>query len=158
MLDELLAGVAALPVATALKASIYVYPFVNAVHIMGLATLFGAIVALDLRLLGVASGVPLRPLALHLPRVAACGLAVAVLTGLLLFTVKPFEYADNRAFQVKAALVVAGALHAAVVHASAAWRALVAEGASSGRGLRGAAALSLAIWTSAIVAGRLIAF
>ncbi len=144
--------------ATALKASVYVYPLVNALHIMGLATLFGAIVALDLRLLGVASGVPLRPLAQHLPRVAAGGLAVAVLTGLLLFTVKPFEYVDNRAFQVKAVLVVAGASHAAIVHASVAWRALVADGGASRHGLRVAAAISLVIWTSAILAGRLIAF
>lgn len=147
-----------MPFAAALKASRWVYPVVNAVHIMGLATLFGAIVALDLRLLGVARGVPVRPLAVQLPRVAASGLALAVLTGLLLFTVKPLDYIGDRAFLLKVTLVFFGTVHAAVVHTSAAWRGLLQGPGTPSRGLKASALLSLSIWIAAILAGRFIAF
>lgn len=157
LLAAWLAEIAASPPALALKASRYVYPVVNALHIMGLATLFGAIVAFDLRLLGVGAGVPLRPLALHLPRVAACGLGIAVLSGALLFSVKPFDYVANGAFLVKVGLVLVGTLHAVAVRRSSGWRALLGGGAV-GRGLRLSAAASLLIWIAAIVAGRWIAF
>ena len=166
MLDGLLAAwlaeIAASPPTLALKTSRYVYPVVNALHIMGLATLFGAILAFDLRLLGVGAGVPLRPLAKYLPRVAACGLAVAVLTGALLFSVKPFDYVDNGAFLIKIGLVLAGTLHAVAVHLSSGWQAQlgggIEGGVAIGSGLKVSAALSLLIWVAAIVAGRWIAF
>lgn len=158
MLDDILGFVAASSLATALKASSLAYPIVNAVHIMGLATVFGAILALDLRLLGVARAVPVHPLAAWLPRVAAGGLCVAVLTGLLLFSVKPFDYVANRAFLVKVALVAAGTLHALVVHASSSWRRLVSGSEQIDGRIRSSAALSLTLWIAAILAGRFIAF
>ena len=66
MLETALAWIAASPVAAALKSSRYAYPVVNAVHIMGLAALFGSIVTLDLRLLGAFRTVPARALATDL--------------------------------------------------------------------------------------------
>lgn len=158
MLEDFLAFVAASPVATALKASRYAYPVVNAVHIMGLATLFGAILSLDLRLLGLGRRVPARPLAIHLPRIAASGLVVAMLTGVLLFSVEPADYAANRAFLTKITLVFVGAAHAITVHFSHGWRSLVHGAGEIGTGLKISAALSLGIWTAAILAGRFIAF
>jgi len=161
VLDALLVDLAAAPFATALKASRYAYPVVNAVHIMALGTLFGAILALDLRLLGLGRLSPVRPLATYLPRVAAGGLAVAVPSGFLLFSVDPLAYAANPAFVTKVCLVAAGAVHAGAVHASPDWRRLLGVGGGEGdigRGLRVSAALSLTIWTAAILSGRLIAF
>ena len=158
MLDAVLAAIGDSPIASALKASRHAYPLVNAVHIMGLALLFGAIVTLDLRLLGVARSVAARTLASILPRMAAIGLIVAALTGLLLFSVKPFEYAANSAFLTKVSLVAIGTTHAIAVHASAGWRQLVTGSGEVGSTLRLSAACSLAIWTAAIAAGRFIAF
>ena len=158
MLDAVLAGIGDSPVALALKASRHAYPVVNAVHIMGLALLFGAIVTLDLRLLGVARSVAARTLAVFLSRMAAIGLVIAVLTGVLLFSVKPFEYAANGAFLTKVTLVAVGATHAIAVHASPGWRQLVTGSGEIGASLRLSAACSLAVWTAAIVAGRFIAF
>lgn len=158
MLEELLASLAASPLPSALRASRYAYPIVNALHIMALATLFGAIVALDLRLLGVARAIPPRPLAMYLPRVAGTGLALAMLTGFALFSVQPQSYIDNPAFLVKIALVAIGAVHALGVHASRSWRHFAdGSGAINGR-LKLSALISLAIWVTAILAGRLIAF
>lgn len=158
MLDQALAALAVSPLAAALKASQYVYPVVNAIHILGLATVFGAILALDLRLLGLARRVPLPPLAVHLPPIAATGLAVAVLSGSLLFSVDPVAYAANRAFLAKVTLVAIGAAHALAVHASPSWRRLVDGDAVAARRLRASAAFSMAVWTGAIFCGRFIAF
>jgi hypothetical protein len=158
MLFELLGALAASPVATALRASRVVYPVVNALHILGLGALFGAILALDLRLLGAARSIPAEPLARYLPRVAAVGLGAAVLSGLALFTVQPADYIGNRAFLLKVALVGVGTLHALSVHRSVAWRRFAQSGGAAGPRLRASAALSLSIWFAAIVAGRFIAF
>lgn len=158
MLDELLGALAASPVATALRASRVVYPVVNALHILGLAALFGAILALDLRLLGAARSIPAEPLARYLPRVAAAGLGTAVLTGLALFTVQPADYIGNRAFLLKVALVGVGTLHAISVHRSGAWQRFASGGGVVEKRLLVSAAVSLVIWIAAILAGRFIAF
>lgn len=144
--------------AALLKSSQIVYPIVNATHILGLATLFGAIMVLDLRLLGAFASVPVRSLTHVLPRIALCGLTVAVLTGLLLFSVNPYDYVRNRAFLTKVTLVLIGALHAIHVHFSREWHNLDTGVTGIGTALRVSAAVSLAIWTAAIFAGRFIAF
>lgn len=157
-MNELLVAVETSTLAVALKASRNIYPFVNALHIIAIGALFGAILALDLRLLGLARSVPARPLALYLPRVAGCGLALAVLSGALMFSVQPFDYVGNRAFLLKIALVGVGALHALSVHASASWKRLAFAEGGSDRRLKISAALSLVIWIAAIFSGRFIAF
>lgn len=157
-MEQILAYIAASPPAEALKASRYVYPVVNAVHIMGIGALFGSILALDLRLLGAFRAVPARPLARALPRVAASGLVVAIIAGFALFSVDPFEYAKNDAFLIKLALVTTGAGHAIFVHRTPAWRKLTRGDAAVPSALRAHAALSIAIWMAAILAGRLIAY
>ena len=157
-MNELLAAVEASTLATALKASRNVYPVVNALHIMAIGALFGAILALDLRLLGLARAVPARPLAIYLPRVAGVGLALAMLTGAMLFSVQPFDYVENRAFLLKLALVALGALHALSVHASGSWRRFASGAEAIDGRLKVSAVLSLAIWIAAIFAGRFIAF
>ena len=156
-MEDILAFIAQSPVARGLKSSRYVYPVVNAAHILGLSTLFGSTLALDLRLLGVFRSVPVLPLARFLPRIAAAGLVLAVVTGALLFTVEPKDYAANPAFLTKAALVGAGTAHALYLHRTEAWRGL-AHGSAIGPDLRVSAVLSLTLWTAAIIAGRFIAF
>lgn len=158
MIEAALTWLEASPPAQALTSSRYAYPLVNAAHILGLATLFGSIIALDLRLLGVLRAVPARPLALALPRVAAAGLMLAVFTGFALFSVQPRDYAANPAFLTKLTLVALGTIHAVLVHRGSAWKALVRDGAPENWRLKASAALSLTLWTGAIVAGRLIAF
>lgn len=157
MFEDLLAAIATSPVADALKTSRIAYPLVNAAHILALGTVFGAILALDLRLLGLFRSVPATVLAGILPRVAGTGLCFAMATGAALFTVEPADYAANPAFLLKIGLVAIGTLHAIGVHASSGWRELCRTGAISAS-LRASAALSIAIWAGAIIAGRFIGF
>jgi hypothetical protein len=156
-LEDILAIIAQSPGARALKSSRYVYPTVNAAHILGLSTLFGSVVALDLRLLGAFRSIPVPPLVRLLPRIAGAGLGLAIVTGALLFTVEPQDYASNPAFLAKAALVGTGTAHALYLRRTQAWCDLANGGAVAGY-IRASAALSLALWTAAIVAGRFIAY
>jgi hypothetical protein len=157
VLDTALIALEASAPAEYLRASQYAYPLVNAAHIAALAALFGAILALDLRLLGLFRDVPVQPLARVLPRVSAAGLALAIPTGLALFAVQPFDYLAHPVFPVKLGLIGLAAANALLVHRTTGWLAMLGGRPITTR-LRIAAALSLAGWSGAILAGRLLAF
>ena len=140
-----------------LRQSALLYPLLNAAHILGLSLLIGAIATLDLRLLGLFRAQMLAALAPVLWRMAAAGLGLALATGFLLFSVRPQSYAQNTAFLVKLALVALGLANALLLHHSPAWAQALAGGAIGAR-LRLAAALSLACWIGALLAGRWIGF
>lgn len=154
---EFLAMAAETPLARALIASSTLYLLVNAAHILGIGMLFGAILALDLRLLGLAPAVPLATIAPFLSRLAGAGVLLAILTGLCLFSVRPLEYARNPAFLAKLGLVALGLLNVAVVHFGSGWRAVLSGGKPT-TALRISAVLSVVLWISAVIAGRWIGF
>lgn len=155
MLPDLLAGIERLPAVGALKASFYAYPLVNALHILSIGMLVGAVVLMDLRILGLARRVEREPF-LQLMRVtAALAFPVAALSGLTLFSVRAREYAANPAFQAKLALLVLAGLNLW------AYRRLAAPAAAGGPfppAARALAALSIALWLAVLVAGRFIGF
>lgn len=154
---DALAWLAATPVATALKASGTLYLVVNAAHILAIGLVVGAILPLDLRLIGVIHSVPLAAIGSLLSRTAAVGVVLAVLTGLCLFSVRPQEYSGNPAFLAKVGLAALGVANAAILHLRGSWQAALVTDAVT-PALRTQALLSLAFWTGAVLAGRWIAF
>ena len=158
MLDTALTALEASALGAGLRESQYAYPLVNAAHILALAALFGSILALDLRLLGVWRSIPVAPLAKVLPRVAAGGLALAIPTGFALFSVQPFDYLIHPVFPFKLALIAFAAGNALLLHRTLGWHALLRGATIVQPRVRAAAVLSLLGWTGAILAGRLLAF
>ncbi|MFN3636039.1 MAG: DUF6644 family protein [Rhizobium rhizophilum] len=154
---EWLAPLGQTSVAQALIRSPVLYIFANAGHILSLGMLLGASVILDLRLLGVFARLPFNDTAIVLSRVAAVALACAVVTGALLFSVRPVEYAGNSAFLVKILLVLLATANALAVKRSRDWQAIM-TGASATVPLRLAALASLVLWLAALLAGRWIGF
>jgi hypothetical protein len=149
------------PGAVLLQRSGTAYLLVNAAHILGVGLLVGAILPLDLRLLGFFRRVPLSVVGPFLSRAAATGLGLAILTGLWLFTVKPAEYLGNEAFLWKLALLAAALVNIVAQHRSAGFaRALRDDGGDggAGTGVRLAAFCSALLWLSVLVAGRWIGF
>jgi hypothetical protein len=153
-MEALLAAVEGTAVAELLRVSRWGYAAVNTAHVLGIALLVGSVVPLDLRLLGLWPGVPRASLVRVLAPVAGAGLALAVLAGLLLFSVRAREYAGVGFLQAKLALVIAGTGSALAAHRA---HGLALEGASDAR-LRAHALVSLACWLGALLCGRLIAF
>lgn len=145
------------PIGEALIASPTLYIVCNAAHIFGICLLIGAIVPLDLRLLGVLRRPGIAALAPFLSRAALAGFVLAVLTGAVIFTVNAAEYAQNPAFLTKLAFIAAGIANAALLHAGPGWRRLTETGEAPLR-IRICAGLSLVIWIGALLAGRWIGF
>jgi hypothetical protein len=144
-------------VAGFIRRSVYVYPLLNATHIFSVALLIGAIIVADLRMLGFFLAVEAGPFLRLMANVSAAGLSFAVVTGLLLFSVQPLEYAYNPAFLTKIALVALGVINAVALRRSEAWQAALAGDVARAR-LRAGALLSGVIWIAALLAGRWIAF
>ena len=157
MLRLALEQIEAMPPSTWLRRSGTLYLLVNAAHIGAIGLLIGSIVPLDLRLLGLIRAGPLAVLAPVLARTAAVGLGLAVLTGALLFSVRPQEYLQNPAFILKMALLIAGAINAWLVNRGRAWTGVL-DGSRPAGGLRLQAGASLLLWLGCLVAGRWIGF
>ena len=156
-MDAFLAALGASGVAGLLRGSIYVYPLVNAVHILGFALLVGTIAALDVRILGFARAIPLADAARLLLPFTIGGLVLAIVAGLALFIVKPQEYWANPVFLVKLGLIVLAVANALSLRLRPAWRRAL-DGGMVTPGLRVSAVMSLCLWVAVLVAGRLIAF
>jgi len=133
------------------------YLAVNAAHILGIGLLLGAILPLDLLLLRSTGRRDLTSLVPFLVRAAATGTALAVATGLWLFSVKPLEYAENPAFLFKIALLVLAICNIALLHRGEHVEAALHSGQPSVR-VRILAATSAILWLSVLVAGRWIGF
>lgn len=136
-----------------LRESPTAYLFVNAGHILGIGLLLGAIVPLDLRLLGFFRGFPLEVLRPFLTRAAATGLTLAALTGLWLFSVKPAEYWANEAFRWKLVLLALALANVAILH-----RAMSTAHMRISATTHVSAGVSLGLWLAVLVAGRWIGF
>lgn len=153
-MEALFASLEAMGWVQALRASRWGYSAVSTVHVLGLAVLVGAILPLDLRLLGLWQGVPHALLTKVLAPVAAVGLAIAIVSGVALLAVRATEYAALGVVQVKLALVAAGTVSAILAHVR---HGPTLADASPGQ-LAVHGAISLACWIAAVVCGRMIAF
>lgn len=112
----MLEAIGAWPGAVWLRQSATAYLFVNAAHILDIAVLLGAILPLDLRLLGFFRRFPVEVLAPFLVRCAAVGLGFALLTGVWLFSVKPDDYLANAGFQWKLGLLALALVNVGFQH------------------------------------------
>jgi hypothetical protein len=138
----------------------WTYAIVNLFHILGVGSLFGAIVILDLRLLGAWPRTPLAALADAAASVAACGFALAATSGIALLATKAADYAGNPFIYIKFPAIAAGLINAWMLHLSPAWQARGRRELSprEHRHLAWAGGTSLACWLTAITAGRMIAY
>lgn len=160
MIAEWPAALEAAALARALRDSVWVYPLVNAGHVAGVALLVGAIVPLDLRLLGLWQSVPLAPLWQVLTRTAAAGLVLAIGFGFLLFMTQASEYVDSRLFIFKMAVVGGATANALIVRLAVSDEKLQ-SGPANGKlppGVRLSGGISLIGWLTALILGRLIGY
>jgi hypothetical protein len=138
----------------------WTYAVVNLVHILGIASLFGAVVMLDLRLMGVWRGTSVTALADIAGPVATVGFAVAAASGLGLITANATDYAGNPFLLIKFPAVAAGLVNAVAIRRSRAWQAARTRelSAREQRRLALMGGTSLACWLTAITAGRMIGY
>ena len=140
-----------------MRASPFLYPAAEILHILGFVVLVGSILALDLRLLGLGRAIAIQPMAQLLLPLSRIGFVVAIGMGFLLFSADAAHVVRNPAFQAKLLLIVAALINIAIAHLGPWRRALLWRSeASAGAKLTGFA--SLLLWIGAVCAGRLIAY
>ena len=127
------------------------YPALEVLHITGIALLLGSRVLLELRVWGLGSELPIRPLAKLALSVTVSGFALVLCSGLLMFAANPAEMLSNRAFLIKLGLVQLAGINAAWFHG----RDSLARG---DRLAKGQTLFSLGLWLGAIICGRWIAY
>ena len=142
------------------SSGVWTYGVVNLGHILGVATLFGAVLVLDLRLLGLWRTVPLPSIAGPTVPVATTGFVIAAFTGVALLATKATEYAGNPFLLIKFPAIAVALLNVAVVTSRPAWKHMGRPDQAAGdrRTLAVAGAVSLAAWLTAIGAGRMIGY
>jgi hypothetical protein len=138
--------------------SLWAYPIILSTHAVGMSIVVGTIVMLDLRLLGYAKTAPISSFK-SMFVVTWLGVTLNLLSGIALFCSDPAQFLFHPVFLTKIALMISG-----VVSFYFLWRELgkyyVAAGVeieSSGK-IKLLAHLTLIIWFTVIVSGRLIAY
>ncbi len=141
-------------------AGVWSYGIINLLHILGIASLFGAVLLLDLRLLGWRKQIALASVtAITLP-IAALGFSLAVLSGICMLAVNATDYIDNPFLPIKFSAIALALLNAVVLSRQSAWQT-IAQGVTSVRESRVLAFYgggSLLCWLAAIAAGRMIGY
>ena len=153
----LLEGLERSALSVGLRGSAWVYPLINALHIVGIALLVGAILILDWRLLRGRATPTVAVLAGVLLPAARMGWVLAVLSGSLLFITRPLDYAFNAVFQLKLGILALALLNVALLHRSGSWQVAVMHNRVDGRVCL-ACGLSLVSWLLVLGLGRLVGY
>jgi hypothetical protein len=142
------------------ESGVWTYGVVNLVHILGVASLFGAVVVLDLRLLGVWRRITLPAISAPTVPVATTGFVVAVLSGVCLLATKATDYIGNPFFYIKLPAIGLGLLNFLALNSSQAWKQHKKRALSSREQSKLAVmgGISLFCWLTAITAGRMIGY
>lgn len=138
----------------------WTYAVVNLAHIVGVAVFFGAVLVLDLRLLGAWRRVPLVMVTTVTQPTLVVGLGLALVTGAALLATKATDYTSNPFIYVKFPAIALGLVNALWLSRSRAWRTRAdreADGAEQ-RTLAMLGAISLTSWSVAVAAGRLVGY
>jgi len=134
----------------------WLFPAIEGVHIVALALLFGAVIVLNLRMLGLMMrGRSLPKLARELEPWTLCSLVVILVTGALLFVAEAVKIFHSEPFWVKMTLL----LSAIVFHYAVSWRLMLQEDIRLHPVLtKAAAVIGIVLWVGVGFAGRAIGF
>ena len=142
------------------ESGVWTYGVVNLFHILGVASLFGAVVVLDLRLLGVWRKVSLPAISKPTVPVGAAGFVIAALSGVCLLATKATEYVGNPFLYIKFPAIGLGLLNVLALSSLTAWKQHRIRELSSQEQSKLAVfgGISLLCWLTAISAGRMIGY
>lgn len=142
------------------ESGVWTYGVVNLLHILGVASLFGSVLALDLRLLGVWRNISLAAISQPAVPIATTGFLVAALSGVCLLATKATEYAGNPFLYIKFPAIALGIINVAVLSSLPAWKQHRIRELSSREQstLAVFGGISLFCWLTAVTAGRMIGY
>jgi hypothetical protein len=160
MIDEFAQWVYDTAFADAIRTSALAFPWLESVHVLAIALVFGSIAVVDLRLLGLASlKRPVTQLAHEILPLTWVAFAVALITGVAMFTSNATEYVHNTPFLWKMGMLVLAGVNM-LVFQLVTYRGVGQwdEARVTPPAARFAGAVSLLAWVSIVAFGRWIGF
>lgn len=134
----------------------WVWPGSETLHFIGLSLLFGIVLMVNLRMLGIIRSVPFAAVHRLLPW-GMLGLVINTITGMLFFVAKPEQYTYNLAFQWKVVfLLLAGGNLLFLTVFDDAW--VFEEGDEPALPVKLVAAFSIFLWVGVIFFGRMLPY
>jgi hypothetical protein len=153
---DILAWIASTRLGVATREIPWLFPTFETLHFIGLCILLGAMLIVDLRLLGRFRDVAPANV-LKFSHVAAVGLAINLVSGIGFFASDPFNYWSNPAFQIKVLLLIVAFANIAWFELGARRRILALPvGEDTPLGTKLVGALSLTLWFAILILGRLL--
>jgi hypothetical protein len=131
--------------------SMFAFPGILVLHAIGMGVAVGLSAALDLRVLGIAPGVPIENMRRFLPILWA-GFWLNAVSGVLLLIGYPTKALTNPLFYLKLFLI------AVAMTLLVRLDRRILSGTAEGREARRLAIVSLVCWSGAIFAGRFLAY
>jgi hypothetical protein len=148
------------PFSITMRESIWAEPIIETIHVLTLTLFIGFAFLLDLRLLGVC--LRRRPVSQVLRKLNPflfVGLAIMVVTGVLLFSGDPPSFYATIFFKVKMIFLVLAGLNVLIFNATIGRK--VAEwdmALETPRAAKVAAVISIVLWVAIVAVGRAIAY
>ena len=146
--------------ASAIRNSLFIFPMLEAVHVIALTLVFGTIMVVDLRLLGIAStNRPYSRVSSDMLKLTWWAFGLAALTGSLMFITNARVYFENGFFRAKFALMALAGLNMLVFQLTTGRDHTGWDTARRAPDLgRAAAIVSLVVWVLVIGMGRTVGF
>ena len=142
-----------------MRSNVLAMPWVNAAHVLCVTLVFGSVLVVDLRLLGLLDrGRTVTGISREMLRLTWAAFAGAAVSGALFFSANATTYWFNTAFRFKMLAIVLAGINM-LVFQTATFRSVAAwDRNTPPRAAKIAGALSILIWVSVIVLGRVIGF
>jgi hypothetical protein len=143
-----------------MRTSLKAMPIVEAIHVLAATTVFGAILVVDLRLLGVPHlKRAFTRISGEMLKLTWAAFGVAVVTGALMFAANANTYYINTAFRLKLVALFCAGINMAIFQGIT-YRGVAAwdVGQPSPGAARIAGTLSILLWVTVIVLARWIGF
>lgn len=134
----------------------WVWPTAEALHFFGLWLLFGPLVIINLRLLGVLKGMSFAAVHRLMPW-SLLGLFINIVTGMMFLIAAPSQYVDNISFFWKIGLLLLAGVNLLYLTVfDGPWE--VTDGASAPMRVKAVAGSALVLWIGVMYFGRMLPF
>jgi hypothetical protein len=134
------------------------FPMIESIHVIAITLVFGSLLMVDLRLLGIAArDYTVTSISSELLRWTWVAFVLSVITGALLFITRASHYAENVAFRIKLLLLVIAGINMLAFHFTTFRTVSQWDGGSAiPKAAKLSAATSLICWLGVLLAGRWI--
>lgn len=156
---EILEWLEGTPLGAIAPQTLYGFPILVGIHILGLIFSVGILLWVDLRMIGVClKGFPLTKVYRALSKWFIFGFSIMILSGIVLFAGFATSAYENIFFRIKILVMILAGINAITFHVLVRKMPAHADSADPAISVRIAGLVSISLWTVVILCGRLISY